>query len=86
MSNLESHFSYLPADQCDCVAKLIEEYRMLFNDVLSQTTVVTHDIDVGECKSIKQHLYRVNPHKRQVMKIEVEFLLSHSFAVPSQSP
>lgn len=86
LHNLQLHLSYLPAAQCDCVVQLIEKYHMLFNDVPSQTTMVTHDIDVGECRPIKQHPYRANPNKRQVMKNEVEYLLTHGFAVPSQSP
>lgn len=53
LSNLQSHLSYLPAAQCDRVVQLIEKYCMLFNDVPSQTTVVTHDIDVGESRPIK---------------------------------
>ncbi len=45
-----------------------------------------HDMDVGNSTPIKQHPYRVNPHKREVMKSEVEYLLQHGFAKPSQSP
>lgn len=86
LSKLQSHLSYLPAARVKCVVQLIEKYRMLFNDVPSQTTMVTHDIDVGECRPIKQHPFRANPNKRQVMKTEVEYLLTYGFAVPSQSP
>lgn len=35
--------------------------------------MITHNIDVGECKVIKQHLYCVNPHKCHVMKTEVDY-------------
>ncbi len=41
------------------------------------------DIDVGNAKPIKQHPYRLNPRKREVIKAEVNY---HGMAVPSQSP
>ncbi len=51
----------------------------------SQTTVLEHDIDVGECSPIKQNSYRVNPIKRKIMQEETAYLLEHGFAVPSSS-
>ncbi len=67
-----SYLSYLH-DQRSSVIELTRKYPGLFHDVPSQTTVVSHDIDVGECPPIKQHPYRVNPHKRQLMKNEVDY-------------
>ncbi len=51
----------------------------------SQTTVLQHDIDVGDAQPIKQHPYRLNPKKRELMKAEVEYLCQNNFASPSQS-
>src|SRR4029434_4085122 len=34
----------------------------------------------------KQHPYRVNAHKRSLMKIEVDYLLENNLAQPSSSP
>ncbi len=51
-----------------------------------RTTMLTHDIDVGESHPVKQHPYRVNPRKRDIMRSEVEYMLQHGLAVPSQSP
>ncbi len=48
--------------------------------------MLTHDIDVGESHPVKQHPYRVNPMKRDIMRSEVEYMLQHGLAVPSQSP
>ncbi|KAL0151447.1 hypothetical protein M9458_053233 [Cirrhinus mrigala] len=45
-----------------------------------------HDIDVGDHSPIKQHPYRVNPTKRQVMQHEVKYLLENGLAEPSSSP
>ncbi len=68
------------------IVKLIAEHPTLFSDVPQQTTVLTHDIDVGTAVPIKQHPYRVNPKKREVMRMEVEYLLQHGLAEPSKSP
>ncbi len=61
------------------------EHVPLFGDKPTQTTVLQHDVDVGDHKPIKQHAYRVNSTKRAVMNKEVEYLLQNGFAVPSSS-
>lgn len=53
--------------------------------VPSRTNILTHDIDVGNSVPIKQHPYRVNPHKYGIMKAEVEYMLRNGLAEPSQS-
>lgn len=59
---------------------------MLFNDAPSQTTMLVHDIDVGQSTHLKQHAYWVNLCKHQVMKEVVEYLVRNVFADASQSP
>ncbi|KAL6484124.1 hypothetical protein MHYP_G00061690 [Metynnis hypsauchen] len=56
------------------------------SDIPSQTSVPKHDIDVNGHPSIRQHLYRVSPHKRSLLQQEAEYLLENGFAVPSNSP
>lgn len=51
----------------------------------SSTNVLQHDIDVSDSTLIKQHPYRVNPIKRQLMQKEIEYLLTNGLAVPSSS-
>ncbi len=84
LSNLELYLSYLHDDQRSSVIELIRKYPALFHDVPSQTTVVSHDIDVGECPPIKQHPYRVNPHKRQLMKNEVDYCCNMDLLYPAK--
>lgn len=86
LSNFNSYLAHLPQNQRTNVVELIDKYPSLFSDVPRQTTVLTHNIDVGDSVPIKQHPYRVNPHKQEVMKSEVVYLLQHGFAIPSQSP
>ncbi len=83
--NLPHYLSHLPDNQCDDVNKLICDFPCLFNDVPSQTSVITHDIVLTNPKPIKQHAYWVSPAKREVLK-KVEYLMKNGFAVPSSSP
>lgn len=86
LTTLPTYLSYLSDEHRADVIDLITAFPVLFNDVPSQTTVLWHDIDVGENSPIKQHAYQVNPCKRQVMKDEVEYLVCNGFAIASQSP
>lgn len=55
-------------------------YFFLFGEL--QFSQVLH---VGTAPSIKQHAYRVNPRKREILGQEVEYLLTHDLAEPSFS-
>ncbi len=68
------------------IKELISSFHSLFHDVPSCTTILKHDIDVGNAIPVKQHAYRVNALKRSVMKTEVEYLLENGLAKPSCSP
>uniref|UniRef100_A0AAZ1Y236 Integrase catalytic domain-containing protein n=1 Tax=Oreochromis aureus TaxID=47969 RepID=A0AAZ1Y236_OREAU len=86
LEDLKAHLFYLDEPLKQDIYSLICGHTMLFSDKPTQTTVLEHDIDVGDHRPIKQHTYRVNPVKRAVMKKEVEYLLKNGFAVPSFSP
>ncbi len=86
LRDLHLHLSHLTKEHREAVSDLIAKFPNLFSDVPSQTTVLSHDIDVGDSKPVKQHPYRVNPKKREVMKSEVTYLVKHGLATPSQSP
>ena len=68
---------HLSKEQEADMVELIHNFPCLFGDVPTCTTVLQHDIDVGDAKPIKQHPYRVNTMKRSVMKQEVAYLLEH---------
>ncbi|CAJ1087392.1 uncharacterized protein LOC118469438 [Xyrichtys novacula] len=85
LKTLSSQLSHLTrAQQSDLIA-LIDNFKCLFGDVPTRTTVLQHDIDVNGAKPIRQHPYRLNPVKRQLMKKETDYLLKHGLAVPSSS-
>lgn len=47
--------------------------------------MLKHDINVKNSKPIKQHPYRTNPVKCELMRNEVEYLFQHGLAIPSFS-
>lgn len=86
LTDFAFHVSHLSEQQgCD-IMHLVNDFPALFNDVPSRTTVLEHDINVGDAAPIKQHAYRVNTAKRALMRNEVEYLLEHGFAQSSCSP
>ena len=59
----------------------------VFGDVPSRTHVIEHDIVLkGSGEPIKQHPYRLNPMKREVVYKEVQYMLDNDFIEPSESP
>lgn len=47
--------------------------------------MLEHDIDVRDTRPIKQHPYRMNPTKRELMRRECKYLLEHGLARPGSS-
>ena len=85
LKNLPRFLAHLSDSRAKDVQGLIEWCPELFSDVPSQTNVLSHDINVGDHPSIKQHAYRLNPTKRAVMNSEVQYLVDHGLAEPSSS-
>lgn len=85
LTNLDTHLSYLNLSERSDIIELIEKHSLLFSDVPSCTNVLSHDIDVGDAAPVKQHPYRVNPEKREILKREVDYMLQHGIAEPSAS-
>lgn len=82
---LVNHLPHLSQSEKTDILRLVESFPHLFSDVPSCTTVIEHDIDVGSALPIKQHAYRVNPMKRDLLKKEVIYLLDNNLAEPSFS-
>ena len=77
VANLEVHLSYLESSHRSDVIEGICKYPALFSDVPTCTNVLQHDIDVGDAAPIRQHPYRANPEKHQLMSKEVDCMLQH---------
>ena len=65
---------------------VILSFPEIFKDVPTRTTVLAHDVNVGGAAPIRQHPYRVNARKRELMRKETGYLLEHDMAEPSSSP
>ena len=59
---------------------LIREFSLktsIFPDTPSRIQVGCHDVDVGQTQPVKQHPYRVNPVKLQIIHEEVDYILEN---------
>ena len=67
--------------------RLLDRYKNLFPDVPRQTQMTQHDLKLVEpgTRPIKQHAYRVDTLKKEVLKKEVQFLLENQLIEPSSS-
>lgn len=85
LDQLESVLGHLELCQQAQLVKLIRSFPCLFGDTPSRTTLVEHDIDVGEAKPIRQRFYRVHPEKRKNLEAEIKYMVHNKIAVPSDS-
>lgn len=85
LADLSKYLSHLSESEKTEIIKLVSSFPSLFSDVPTRTHVIEHDIDVGVAQSVKQHAYRVNPIKRELLQKEVDYLLAHNLAEPSFS-
>ncbi|KAL3967153.1 FMS-like tyrosine kinase 1 [Sarotherodon galilaeus] len=85
LQNLEVLLGHLPTDKRAELSELIKSYPTLFRDTPSKTTLIEHDIDVGDAKPIRQRFYRVSEEKSKIMAKEVQYMLENNIAVPSSS-
>ena len=85
LQKLPSIMEHLDERQVADLDSLIHAFLGVFQDVPRRTSVLAHDVDVGNNTPIRQHPYRVNARKREVMKGEVDYLLRNDMAKPSNS-
>lgn len=86
LGNLMSKIGPMELEKKKKIVEVIEKYKSLFPDAPRKTNVVVHDVDVGDAEPIKQHSYRVNPQKREIMRKEIEYMLENDLIEPSESP
>lgn len=86
LENFSEMVSHLNLVEQGSLKKLVFSYKDLFSDVPGQTTVLEHDVDVGNATPVKQSPYRLNPFKNDVVDKEVDYMLRHGLIEPSNSP
>ena len=86
LEDLDQKLSHLTSDKKLELKQLILEYEHLFPDIPSKTDKIYHDVElIDGSKPVKQHPYRMNPVKQQILRDEVQYLLDNDFIEPSQS-
>jgi hypothetical protein len=71
------------------IKALLNKYPQVVAQDLSQlgrTSVVSHRIETGDAKPIRQHPYRMSPRNEKFIKEEIERLLQQKLIVSSRSP
>ncbi|XP_076032460.1 uncharacterized protein LOC143020182 [Oratosquilla oratoria] len=87
LGNLVPYLSHLTNEHANDVTEIIHKYDSLFKDVSGICNIATHDVKLVPGSSpIRHNPYRIHPQKREQMRSEVNFLLDHGLASPSQSP
>ena len=57
----------------------------MFSDTPTRTTLIEHDIDIGDADPIHQRFYRVSSEKLRGLDVEVKYMLESKIAEPSFS-
>ena len=65
--------------------KLLFEFQYLFPEVLSCTTCIFHDVEVGSAQPCRQHPHSINLIKLQYLWKEIEYVLKNKIIEPSCS-
>ena len=86
LANLkDSKLSRLTPSQQSDMESLILEYKDLFSDTPTRTDTVYHDIELINDNPIKQHPYRVNPMKQEILDQEIKYMLENNIIEKSKS-
>ena len=77
LKDLDQKLSHLNADKRLELKQLILEYEHLFPDIPSKTDKMYHDVElIDGSKPVKQHPYRMNPVKQQILRDEVCWIMT----------
>lgn len=85
LAKLEGVLDHLDLQQQAELKAFIFEFPCLFSDTPTCTTLIEHDIEVGDAKPIRQRFYRTAPDKRKSLDDSVQYLLENGLAVHSYS-
>ena len=86
LKDLQNHkLSHLALKEQDEMMQLVFQFVGLFQDIPTRTDGIFHDVDVGDARPVKQHPYRVNPLKLEIMQQEIAYLLQNDLIEVSKS-
>ena len=76
----------LDASKREELLSLISQYPSVFNDKPGRTTVIQHEVHVGDATPIHQRPYRVPYSRRSAVKAELDKMLAENIIRPSTRP
>ena len=85
LNSLEVKLDHLESEQQSELTHTIRQYCDLFPDGPTETSIVYHDVEIGDAAPIKQHPYRVNPIKLKAMREEIKYMLQNGIIEFSNS-
>lgn len=85
-SQLSTKLAHLEPSQQSDIHRLLSRYPAVMRDRPGLTSLVVHDICVGEAKPIKQVPYRVNPEQRAVLSREISAMQELGLIKEDHSP
>ena len=87
LSNQIEHLKDLSPVQVNDISSLLAKFPKVTADLPGICNFMLHDIElIPGARPIKQHAYKLNPEKKEIMQKEVEYLLTNNLAEPSLSP
>lgn len=67
--NLQTMLTHVTEGNQPPLVRLIQQFKTIFRDALGLTSVLRHDVILNDgVRPIKQHPYRLNPRKKEVVK------------------
>lgn len=85
LANLEEKLCHLSGVEKKEMMEVIQKYKHIFSDVPGRTSLISHDVEVEGSVPIKQHPYRVNPRKLDIMHAEIQYMLDNDLIEKSSS-
>ena len=87
LAKLSGRLLHLREHEQKSLEAILHEFPEVMGDSPTQTTILQREVTLEDgARPVRQHPYRLSPHKREVMRKEVEYLIANGLAVPSNSP
>lgn len=87
LTDIGGHYPELSHTHRKELTKMFNKWPTLFTDIPRICPLIEHDITLQpNTHPIRQPSYRVSPKKIEIMRKEVDYLVSNGLAVPSVSP
>lgn len=87
IANLHEYLSFLSLSKIRDVSLILKDFPQVTADNPGFCGHTLHDVQLApEVRPIRQSPYRLSPEKKAIMKKEVDYLLDHGLAEPSNSP